>query len=903
MRDPLSDRPAGEREIDAVVRLLEHGTRDGLFDRFVEGAAAALGVSAATMTILDGDRIKTYGATGTMHYAWPRAQSLSDLVITTADVVVVDDLRTHGDPVAVSRLLAAGIRFYAGAPLRTLAGQTIGAFNVLGFEPRGFAAAERASLRALAELAMLLVRERLERLAIDCEREEFRGIIADAPSAIVSTDRAGSVLWWNAAAERLFGWEFAAVHATPLIGIAPERRAAVTKALGHVIDDGSVLRSVPSVGIASDGQRLDLLMSAVPKRDEFGIAIGANIIIEDASTEIRRIEGAERRSAVLELAAADAPLDRILECLADYVEHALPHSICGVLVRGDDGRLSPYSGSAVPEAIQARIDEIARERPPFLTAFGEPRIVRLDVFTPESPNALYVELQRAGYRMTWHQPIFDSRSGLRGALVAHVPYQRPPTDEESRLLQEATSLAAIAIEGDVARAVLERLALHDALTGLPNRALLERRLEIERRGVHEGRPGFALAMLDIDRFKIINDNLGHAVGDQLLIEIGNRLRTAIRATDFVARLAGDEFLIILNSVTERETATLVMNKILTSLEQQFSPGGNDLFVRASVGIAFYPADALEPAELMRRADLAMYAAKENGSRIGFGDAATAAGESKIALETELNRAVEHDEFELVYQPSIDVRRGRITGAEALLRWRHPRLGTLAPGHFIPLAEQTGLIVPIGEWALVEACRFARRWRDAGGAGVVSVNVSARQFEKSGFVDTVLGAIDRAGIDASQLWLEVTETLIMRSPETTTTTLAALRLRGVRSTIDDFGTGYSSLAYLKRYPIAGLKIDRAFVKDLGSADDVGDGDRAIVATIVALGAALGLSIVAEGAETREQIEILRELGCDDVQGFYFARPMPADALLTWELPDASLDDRDRMHHASAVASSS
>ncbi len=903
MRDPLSDRSAGEREIDAVVRLLEHGTRDGLFDRFIENAAAAMGFSAATMTILDGDQIKTYGTTGTMPYAWPRAQSLSDLVVRTAETVVVGDLRTHGDPVAASRLLAAGIRFYAGAPLRTLAGQTIGAFNVLGFEPRGFSAAERASLHAFADLAMLLVRERLERLAIDCEREEFRGIIADAPSAIVSTDRAGSVLWWNAAAERLFGWEFAAVHAVPLIGIAPERRAAVTEALGHVIDQGSVLRSVPSVGITGDGRRLDLLMSAVPKRDEFGVAIGANIIIEDASTEIRRIEGARRRSAVLELAAADAPLDRILECLADYVEHALPNSICGVLVRGEDNRLSPYAGSAVPEAIRDRMDEIARERPPFLTAFGEPRIVRLDVFTPESPNALYVELRRAGYRMTWHQPIFDSRNGLRGTLVAHVPCERPPTDEERRLLQEATALAAIAIEGDVARAILERLALHDALTGLPNRALLERRLDIERRGVIEGRPGFALAMLDIDRFKIINDNLGHAVGDQLIIEIGNRLRAAVRATDFVARLAGDEFLIILNSVTERETATLVMSKILASLEQQFAPGGNELFVRASVGIAFYPADALEPAELMRRADLAMYAAKESGSRIGFVEAATAAGESALALETELNRAVENDEFELVYQPSIDLRHGRVTSAEALLRWRHPRLGTLAPGHFIAIAEQTGLIVPIGEWALGEACRFARRWRDAGGAGVVNVNVSARQFEKRGFVDTVLAAIDQAGIEPSQLWLEVTETLIMRSPETTTATLAALRLRGVRSTIDDFGTGYSSLAYLKRYPIAGLKIDRAFVKDLGTEYETGDGDRAIIATIVALGAALGLSIVAEGAETREQIDILRELGCDDVQGFYFARPMPAEALLTWRLPNASHDERAALHHPSAVASSS
>ena len=749
-----------------IARLFEHGARMETLDRFVETVATALGVSVATITIPVGDRMKSYGAVGTPALDCPRSDSVSDLVVTSGELLVIEDIRDCVGRRAASPAIAKGFRLYAGAPILSPDGGTIGSLNVLHRGRRTFDERERATLRSFASFAMRL--------------------------------------------------------------------------------------------------------------------------IEDALAERRREEIGRHRSTVLELTAADASLDRILVSIADYVDYALPMASSAVLVRRDDGMIAPYARPSTA-AIDQRTEELGRQPTPFPAAYADAGILRLDRLGPESPKfPLYAALLDAGYRMTWRQPIVDLRGALRGAIVAHVPHDREPNPRERRTLQEATALAAIAIEADAARAHLERLALHDALTGLPNRTLLERRLDIERRDVSDGGPGFALAMLDIDRFKIINDNLGHAVGDQLIVEIGNRLRATTRTTDFVARLAGDEFLIILSDVADRETATLVITKILASLERQFAPGGHELFVRASVGIAFYPADTLEPAELMRRADLAMYAAKESGSRIGFAEASVGAGESALALETELNRAVEHDEFELVYQPSIDITHQRVTGAEALLRWRHPRLGTLAPGRFIPIAEQTGLIVPIGEWVLREACRFAKRWRDAGGPGIVSVNVSARQFEQRGFADTVVAAIDQAGIDASQLWLEVTETLIMRSPETTTATLAALRLRGVRSTIDDFGTGYSSLAYLKRYPIAGLKIDRAFVKDLGSAHEIGDGDRAIIATIVALGAALGLSIIAEGAETREQIEILRELGCEGVQGYYFARPMRPDALLEW------------CHHPSAIA---
>jgi len=427
---------------------------------------------------------------------------------------------------------------------------------------------------------------------------------------------------------------------------------------------------------------------------------------------------------------------------------------------------------------------------------------------------------------------------------------------------------------------LETMALHDGLTDLPNRRLFENRLRSAISIAKRTHKRVAIGMLDLDRFKFINDSLGHAVGDQLLREVAIRLKQSLRPQDTVARMGGDEFLILIPEMSDREEAYEIASRCLGSLKRSFSPGGNEMFVRGSLGLSVYPDDDIEPDQLLSLAERAMYEAKRAGGTVSYHDSSQASdGLTQLALETYLNHAIEKREFELLYQPLVRCSDGSTYGVEALLRWNNALLGTIMPGRFIPIAEETGLIVSIGAWLLGEACRFSRRWSLAGGSGCVFVNVSPRQFDDIDFVATVVAALRESGIPSSHLFLEITEGLIMRSPASVAATLAELRELGVRCVVDDFGSGYSSLNYLKRFPIDMLKIDGSFVAEIG-ADPAVASDEAIVRAIVAVGDALGLSIVAEGVETAAQLAFLREAGCDFAQGFLFAKPMDADSLVAW-----------------------
>jgi len=877
----------GTSRIETIRRFLEgDGTDSG--DRalatLVELAAATFGVAIASIVLVDEERSTTIGETGMVPFDVASKTTLARATIAHGDVFVVPDVLRHHDRSQVTQALVRGARFFAGAPLRIADGSAIGTLVILDSSPRRLSARERDKLAAFASAATRTIEARLEAAAERAHRDELGAVLADVPSPIIATDAAGCVTSWNAAAERLFGRTFDEARAEMFVGIAPERHRSVAAGLRRVVRHGAVFKGVPSVGVTRDGRPFDIVISAAPRHDAYGNRIGATVIIEDVSVERRRAELERQRSDILELAATNTDVALVLGRLADLVAFALPSAICSVVRRDELGQPILHQGSRKPPSVRAKFVELASDaRVPFM-AFATFTMTELDAVGPDALEAdLVAELRGAGFRTTWKQPVLDASETFLGAIFASVPFARAPYRDELRALHEASALAAIVIENYAARARLERLAHHDVLTGLPNRAFLERRLEEFSVATHRDGGGFALAMLDLDRFKTINDSLGHAIGDQLLIEVGNRIRSTIRTGDLVGRLAGDEFLIILRDITSRTAALTVVSKIVAALEQQFAPGGHEVFVRASVGIVLYPSDAVASSELLRRADAAMYAVKGNHCGIGFADAADDAATMQLELETDLNHAIERGELEVRFQPIVDIvgATSGVTGAaEALLRWHHPRLGSVKPDRFIPIAEQTGLIVPIGAWVLREACRTAQRWRNVGGFGVISVNVSARQFEDRNFVATVIDAVLEARIEPSQLWLEITESLIMRSPERAAATIADLRRFGVHSTIDDFGTGYSSFAYLKRFPIDGLKIDRAFVKDLTSPDAPDAGDRAIVASIVAIGAALGLKVVAEGAETVEQIDVLRALGCTMVQGYYFSEPMTADALLAW-----------------------
>ena len=424
------------------------------------------------------------------------------------------------------------------------------------------------------------------------------------------------------------------------------------------------------------------------------------------------------------------------------------------------------------------------------------------------------------------------------------------------------------------------MALRDWLTELPNRHAFERSLLEAIDGARLRGKKVALGILDLNRFKVVNDSLGHAAGDRLLREIATRLQRSMRPQDVLARMGSDEFLFLLREVDDRDAAETIARRLSATLEESFMPDDHEVFVRASIGISIYPDDSREPSQLLRLADAAMYAAKSSGDSVRFYTGPQRRdGITRLALEANLNYALVNGEFELYYQPQILVRTGEIFGAEALIRWHHPKLGLVMPDTFIKLAEETGLIVSIGAWVVREACRFARRWLEAGGPGIVSVNVSPRQFESTEFVDTVVAALEASGLPPANLWLEITENLIMRSPETAAAMIADLRAMGVRSCIDDFGTGYSNLNQLRRFPVDGLKIDQTFLRDIGGPLKAGN-DVALVRAILGVGSAMSLTIVAEGVETQAQLDFLAKHRCEIAQGFLFSKAIPEADVLSW-----------------------
>ena len=433
------------------------------------------------------------------------------------------------------------------------------------------------------------------------------------------------------------------------------------------------------------------------------------------------------------------------------------------------------------------------------------------------------------------------------------------------------------------------LAEHDELTTLPNRASFQSAVGRALAPCEPEASQFAVIFVDVDRFKVINDTLGHAAGDRLLQTLATRMKQVVRGKDLVARMGGDEMCLLVHDVRDAAHASEIAERILTALRLPVElRAGIQHHVTVSAGVAIYPHDGTDVETLLRHADIAMYRAKAAG-RDGyalFGSDDSAPAEERLNLELELRNAIDRDQLVLHYQPRVDVVTGRPVGMEALVRWQHPQRGLLGPLHFIDIAEETGLIVPIGAWVLRRAGETLRRLHRAGAPGLaISVNVSARQFKNPRLVDEVAETIALAGCAPHLIELELTESAVMEQPETAEATMHRLKALGVRLAMDDFGTGYSSLASLKRFPVDCVKIDRSFVNDIpGDA-----GDAALTRAIIAMGHSLGLHVVAEGVERRDQLDFLRREGCDEYQGYWFAKPMPEDALLALlaSLPRATL----------------
>jgi diguanylate cyclase (GGDEF)-like protein len=423
---------------------------------------------------------------------------------------------------------------------------------------------------------------------------------------------------------------------------------------------------------------------------------------------------------------------------------------------------------------------------------------------------------------------------------------------------------------------LAHQALHDALTGLPNRFQAADRLRQALARSSETGSEVAVLFIDLDRFKLINDGRGHAAGDELLVAVAHRLRRVVRSGDIVARFGGDEFVVVCEDRAVALEASLVAGRIIDALREPVVVDGQEIFLSASIGIAVADGTG-SPQSLLRDADAAMYRAKEKGrARCEFFDA-TMRTEALDHLETQsaLHRALERDELRVFYQPVVDLSSGAVTGVEALVRWAHPHQGLVSPGSFIPVAEETGLIVPIGAWVLDQATAQAARWRERswGRSLTVNVNLSARQLRQPDLVPALMASLLASGMDPTLLCLELTETTFMEDARSHREVLADIQGLGVELAIDDFGTGYSSLTYLKRLPVSVLKIDQAFVRGLGRDAS----DTAIVKSVIDLAHALGLVVVAEGVEDADQVAHLRKLGCDQAQGYFFARPQSAEDL--------------------------
>jgi diguanylate cyclase (GGDEF)-like protein/PAS domain S-box-containing protein len=489
-------------------------------------------------------------------------------------------------------------------------------------------------------------------------------------------------------------------------------------------------------------------------------------------------------------------------------------------------------------------------------------------FEPAVPE----ELELAELRASWE---FETRLRRRGGDYVWCLLSAAAQRDEAGTIIGYQAIIHDITERKLAEDRLMHSALHDALTGLPNRALLADRLDMafaRMRRYHE--QGFAVLFLDLDRFKVVNDSLGHAIGDKLLLRVAEVLKSCVRDEDTVARMGGDEFAILLNGVHDEEGARATVLRIQEQLAQPFALDGHSLFTSASIGMAFPASPEQTAADLLRNADMAMYRAKAAGParyRVFLTDMHTRAADL-LRLETDLRLAVARNEFELHYQPIIGLDNDDVIGMEALIRWHHPERGLLAPADFIDLAEETGLIVPMGWWALRQACRQAKLWSSLchDVCPTMNVNLSSRQIMVPDLVEQVEAILTETGLPGASLALEITEHTLMSDTAVTASSLVRLRALGIQLTLDDFGTGYSSLGYLHALPIDGLKIDRSFVHALGSVDD----RAGLVGTIISLARRLDITAVAEGVETEAQLTELRRLGSEYVQGFLFSRPVAA-----------------------------
>ena len=507
-----------------------------------------------------------------------------------------------------------------------------------------------------------------------------------------------------------------------------------------------------------------------------------------------------------------------------------------------------------------------------------------DLLGPEA-GARSLSLDQVVFRSGRALPTYEEEFEDADGRLTWLTTKSPLRDAQGTIIAVLTSSLDIS-DRKKAERHLVHLAHHDALTGLPNRTFLQDRLRREIGRARRGDRLFALLLLDLDRFKSVNDALGHHAGDELLKAVGTRLKALAGDEDTFARLGGDEFALLQTGINSAQEAIDLAERVIAVMSEPFLIFGEEIVAGASIGMVLHPNDGDDAENLLKKADIAMYRAKSEGRNVyrAFSQEMMAAAQTRISLEAELRRALLNREFELFYQPQIDLRTGRIIGAEALIRWRHPTKGLVRPLDFLPFAEEMGLIIPINEWVMREACREAQSWQELGLPRLrIAVNLSPVQFRNRSMTDLVANILERSRLDPTLLELELTESILVSDAESVTAELRRLRAMGVSVSIDDFGTGYSSLAYVKKFPVDRIKIDQSFVRNITTDPN----DAAIVRAIVNLGHSLGIDVIAEGVDSPEHVDMLRAEGCHEAQGYLFARPCPAEDFIALVRADSMM----------------
>ncbi len=784
-----------------------------------------------------------------------------------------------------------GFHSFASFPFRR-GGTAIGTLNLYAAETDFF---DQALIELLEEMAndisFAIENHERERARAQIEAalahsETLKtAILGSALDCIVTMDHEGRILDFNPAAEKTFGHTSAEVVGRILseVIVPPELRAHHDRGLAEYVRtrNGRILnRRIEQKAMHADGHLIPIELTVVSI--DAGPTPIFTAFLRDISERTRNDALQAGQHRILSMVATGMALPDIIDELTSFVETQATPALCSaMLLEAGSDILRGAAIDTLPADYKAFCDEVPLGFQGSSCALAASRgeaVIIADTLadTLTAGHAAHALAARNGIRAIASWPIPGKHRKVLGTFALHYPQPGAPSDRDRQLLDIATNLASIAIENRESDERIRFLAHYDGLTSLPNRFLFKEFLEHAIHALLRNQSRFAVFFVDLDRFKNINDTFGHDAGDRVLKEIARRLSGALRKCDTVARMGGDEFYVLIEDLPEERYVGEVAQKLLLEASRPFFVDHQECQLTASIGIVVCPDDGVDAQTLLKNADIAMYRAKNLGKNAFqfYADSKDTHSAERMGLEARLRRAIAQNEFVLHYQPKVDLQTGAITGLEALVRWQHPEQGLLAPIHFIGMAEETSLIVPLGRQILEIAfrdalqlqARFAQPLR-------IAVNLSARQLDDVHFMDDIKRLMAAPRPQPMLLDLEITESMVMPDPEQAVRIMTELQSMGIRLVIDDFGTGYSSLAYLKRFPVHSLKIDRSFVQDI--PDD--PNDTAITQAVIAMGHSLGLRVIAEGVENEQQMNALKAFGCDEFQGYYFSRPIGLEAL--------------------------